>query len=291
MKETSQILSVNGLRMHVMSAGEGPAVLLMHGFPDTHLVWRKQVGALVNAGYRVIVPDMRGYGQTDAPTAVSAYRTRYLCEDMLALLDLMGVPKARLVGHDWGALIGWLLCMRAPERIEQYVALSVGHPAAFARAGIMQRLRSSYMLWFMLPLLAETSLSFNDFHALRKFTSEPTQHDVWRRSLREPGRLTAALNYYRSNVPRMMLPSGKADPVPVMGVWSSRDAALTEEQMRDSAQFVQSSFRYERVDGADHWLQLTAADRVNALLLDFFGSAPQANQVNEAIQPAGPGAD
>jgi len=277
MKETSQILNVNGLRMHVMSAGEGPAVLLMHGFPDTHLVWRKQVGPLVNAGYRVIVPDMRGYGQTDAPGAVSAYRTKYICDDMLALLDAMGVPKARLVGHDWGALIGWLLCMRAPERFEQYVALSVGHPAAFARAGLMQRLRSSYMLWFMVPLLPEQSLSFNDFHAMRNFTRERGQHDIWRRSLREPGRLTAALNYYRANVPRMMLPGGKFDPVsvPVMGIWSGRDVALTEEQMRDSAQFVTGGFRYERIEGADHWLQLTAADQVNALLLDFFAAGPQ----------------
>lgn len=277
MKETSQILSVNGLRMHVMSAGEGPAVLLMHGFPDTHLVWRKQVGPLVNAGYRVIVPDMRGYGQTDAPGAVSAYRTKYICDDMLALLDAMGVRKARLAGHDWGALIGWLLCMRAPERFEQYVALSVGHPAAFARAGLMQRLRSSYMLWFMVPLLPEQSLSFNDFHAMHKFTRERGQHDIWCRSLREPGRLTAALNYYRANVPRMMLPGGKFDPVsvPVMGIWSSRDVALTEEQMRDSAQFVTGGFRYERIEGADHWLQLTAADQVNALLLDFFAAVPQ----------------
>lgn len=285
MKETSQILSVNGLRMHVMTAGEGPAVLLMHGFPDTHLVWRKQVGPLVNAGYRVIVPDMRGYGQTDAPTAVSAYRTRYICDDMLALLDQLGVQKARLVGHDWGALIGWLLCMRAPERFEQYVALSVGHPAAFARAGIMQRLRSSYMLWFMVPFLPEQSLSFNDFHAMRNFTKEPTQYDVWRRNLREPGRLTAALNYYRANVPRMMLPGGKADPVsvPVMGVWSSRDVALTEEQMRDSAQFASAGFRYERIDGADHWLQLTAADRLNALLLDFFAAAPQSKAATAEV--------
>ena len=285
MKETSQILNVNGLRMHVMTAGEGPAVLLMHGFPDTHLVWRKQVGPLVRAGYRVIVPDMRGYGQTEAPAAVSAYRTRYICDDMLALLDVIGIDRVRLVGHDWGALIGWLLCMRAPERFTQYVALSVGHPAAFARAGIMQRLRSSYMLWFMLPFLAEQSLSFNDFQAMRKFTKEPTQYDAWRRSLREPGRLTAALNYYRANVPRMMLPGGKLAPVsvPTMGVWSSRDAALTEEQMRDSAQFVKNSFRYERIDGADHWLQLTAADRLNTLLLDFFAAAPKAA---EAAAPA-----
>ena len=274
MKDTSAMLSVNGLRMYVMSAGEGPAVLLLHGFPDTHVVWRKQVGPLVRAGYRVIAPDLRGYGRTDAPEAVAAYRTEHLVADMLALLDVMGIEKARVVGHDWGALIGWLLCMRAPQRIEQYVALSVGHPAAFARAGVMQRLRSSYMLWFMTPLLAEKSLTAADFFAMRHFTSDPTQLSHWRSDLREPGRMTAALNYYRANVPHGFNLGGQTEPVkvPVMGVWSSRDVALTEEQMRDSSQYVAETFRYERIEGADHWLQLTAADQVNALLLDFFAS-------------------
>ena len=277
MKEASGILSVNGLRMHVTSAGEGPAVLLLHGFPDTHVVWRKQVGPLVRAGYRVITPDLRGYGRTDAPEAVAAYRTEHLVADMLALLDVMGIQKARVVGHDWGALIGWLLCMEAPQRIEQYVALSVGHPAAFARAGIMQRLRSSYMLWFMTPLLAEKSLTAADFYAMRHFTSDPTQLSHWRSDLREPGRMTAALNYYRANVPHGFHLGGKTEPVkvPVMGVWSDRDPALTEEQMRGSSQYVAETFRYERIEGADHWLQLTAADRVNALLLDFFAAVPQ----------------
>ncbi len=277
MKDTSAMLSVNGLRMYVMSAGEGPAVLLLHGFPDTHVVWRKQVGPLVRAGYRVIAPDLRGYGRTDAPEAVAAYRTEHLVADMLALLDVMGIEKARVVGHDWGALVGWLLCMRAPQRVEQYVALSVGHPAAFARAGIMQRLRSSYMLWFMTPLLAEKSLTAADFFAMRHFTSDPTQLSHWRSDLREPGRMTAALNYYRANVPHGFNLGGQTEPVrvPVMGVWSSRDVALTEEQMRDSSQYVAETFRYERIEGADHWLQLTAADQVNALLLDFFASLPQ----------------
>lgn len=278
MKETSAILSVNGLRMHVMSAGEGPAVLLLHGFPDTHVVWRKQVGPLVRAGYRVIAPDLRGYGQTDAPEAVAAYRTEHLVADVLALLDVMGILKARVVGHDWGALIGWVLCMDAPQRVEQYVALSVGHPAAFARAGIMQRLRSSYMLWFMTPVLAEKSLMAADFYAMRHFTTDPTQLSHWRRDLREPGRMTAALNYYRANVPHGFHLGGKTEPVkvPVMGVWSERDPALTEEQMRASSQYVADTFRYERINGADHWLQLTAADQVNTLLLDFFASQPQA---------------
>ena len=272
MKETFMQLSVNGLRMHVMSAGEGPAVLLLHGFPDTHIVWRKQVAPLVDAGYRVIAPDLRGYGQTDAPSAVSAYRLEHICTDVLGLLDALGIARARLVGHDWGAVIGWMLCMQAPQRVEQYVALSVGHPAAFARAGLAQYLRSSYMLWFMTPFLAEKSLMAGDFYLMERFTTDRTQVRYWRKSLSEPGRMTAALNYYRANVLRGPVMAAESGPVqvPVMGVWSNLDAALGEAQMRDSASYVDGGFRYERIEGADHWLQLTAAERVNALLLDFF---------------------
>lgn len=283
MKEESLRLQVNGLHLHVRSVGQGPAVVLLHGFPDTHMVWRKQVGPLVDAGYRVLAPDLRGYGQSDAPGAVSAYRLEHVCADVLAMLDALGIARARVVGHDWGALVGWMLCMDAPQRIEQYVALSVGHPAAFARAGFAQKLRSSYMLWFMLPGLAEGSLRSADFYLLRHFTSDRTQVSYWRRSLADPGRLTAALNYYRANVPRGLLFSSKTDPVevPVMGIWSSLDPALGEGQMVDSSAYVASSFRYERIEGADHWLQVTAPERVNALLLDFF-----AGEAGAAAAPA-----
>jgi pimeloyl-ACP methyl ester carboxylesterase len=287
MKETFMQLSVNGLRMHVMSAGEGPPVLFLHGFPDTHVVWRKQVAPLVEAGYRVIAPDLRGYGQTDAPSTVSAYRLEHICTDVLGLLDALGITRTRLVGHDWGAVIGWLLCMQTPQRIEQYVALSVGHPAAFARSGLAQYLRSSYMLWFMTPILSEKSLMAGDFHLMQRFTADRTQVRYWRKSLGEPGRMTAALNYYRANVLRGPVVAAESGPVqvPVMGVWSNLDAALGETQMRDSASYVDGGFRYERIDGADHWLQLTAAERVNTLLLDFFRGGSTAAQPEAVAAP------
>jgi pimeloyl-ACP methyl ester carboxylesterase len=267
-----QSVAVNGLRMYVAIAGEGPPVLLLHGFPDTHTVWRKQVGALVGAGFRVIAPDLRGYGKTDAPGPVAAYAIEQLRGDVVALLDALGVDKVRLVGHDWGAVVGWQVCMHAPQRVERFVALSVGHPQAFARAGLGQRLRSFYMAVFQLRGVAERLLRAGDWFVLRRFTSDPTQPGYWRRELALPGRLTAALNYYRANLklglPRQYPPV----TVPVLGIWSSGDVALTEAQMKDSARHVAGPFRYERIEGADHWLQLTAADRVNALLLEFFSS-------------------
>lgn len=278
MKQESLLLTVNGLRLQVQSVGQGPAVVLLHGFPDTHVVWRKQIAPLVAAGFRVLAPDLRGYGGSDAPQAVDAYRLEHICADILALLDGLGIARARIVGHDWGAVVGWMLCMQAPERIEQFVALSVGHPAAVARAGLMQYLRSSYMMWFLVPGLAERSLAAGDHYLMERFTSDHAQVSHWKRSFREPGRLTAALNYYRANVPRGIVLANKHEPVrvPVMGVWSSLDPALGETQMRDSSRYVAGRFRYERIDGADHWLQVTAPDRVNALLLDFFAQAPQA---------------
>ena len=102
----------NGIEINVASAGAGPVMLLLHGFPDTHTVWRKQVTALVKAGYRVVAPDLRGYGATEAPDGVSHYRLEVLRQDIVALLDAMQIDRVYLVGHDWGAVIGWLCaCM------------------------------------------------------------------------------------------------------------------------------------------------------------------------------------
>jgi pimeloyl-ACP methyl ester carboxylesterase len=269
--EESSLIAVNGLHMHVVTAGQGPPVLLLHGFPDTHAVWRKQMMPLADAGFRVIAPDLRGYGKTDAPSPVEAYALSHLRNDVLALLDALGIDKARVIGHDWGAIIGWSLCTHAPARVERFVALSSGHPAALARAGLVQRLRMSYVLGFVVPGLAEHALKAGNWFFVRKFTRDRIQIGHWRRHLRPPGRLTAALNYYRANMKLGLAEEWPAVEVPVMGVWSDGDPVLGEQQMHDSARYVSARFRYERIDGADHWLQLTGADRLNPLLLAYLG--------------------
>jgi pimeloyl-ACP methyl ester carboxylesterase len=270
--DESLMVDANGIRMHATTTGQGPVILLLHGFPDTHIVWRKQVPVLASAGFRVLAPDLRGYGRTDAPPHVLDYTLDKVRADILGLLDALRIDKVHLVGHDWGGLVGWQLAAMVPQRIERFVALSTGHPMAIARAGFLQHLRMSYVLGFIMPGIAEHMLRAGDWFALRQFTGEPGQAEFWKRDLDPPGRLTAALNYYRANLKLALPQSYPRVKVPVMGIWSDRDPALGEKQMRDSAHYVEGEFRFERIHDTDHWLQLTASDRVNALLLDFFGA-------------------
>jgi len=275
----SQYARVNGLNMHYVTAGEGPPVVLLHGFPDTHAIWRRQIPALAAAGFRVIAPDLRGYGKTDMPGETSAYAMEFLADDVLRLMDALGIDQATVVGHDWGALIGWHLAMHAPQRVTRYAALSVGHPKAIAKAGLGQKLRFWYMGVFVTPVLAEGLLKAGNWTALRKMSRSREQQQLWIDALSPPGRLTAALNYYRAN----LKPSGarrwKPVDVPVLGVWSEHDPALGERQMQDTGKLCRAGFHYARIDGVGHWMQLSGAEQLNRLLIDF------ARTPSVAVQP------
>lgn len=270
MKLQQQLIDVGGIALNVASVGEGKPVVLLHGFPDTHATWRKQVPALVNAGYRVIAPDLRGYGASDAPAGMDAYAIDVLRGDIIGLLDALDIKRAYLVGHDWGSVIGWHVCMHAPQRIERFAALSVGHPDAYAKAGIGQKFKAWYAALFQLPGIAEALVSAGDLLALKPQAVDEEQLADWRANFAREGRLSAALNYYRANKHLALSSSYPPVQVPVLGVWSEGDPALTEAQMRDSAPYVGATFRYERIAGdVGHWMQLKEARKVNKLLVDF----------------------
>lgn len=261
-----------GVALSIRVEGAGPPVLLLHGFPDDHQVWRHQVPALVSAGYTVIAPDLRGCGRSDMPASVAEYRIECLVADLLAVLDTLGLAQAKVVGHDWGAVLGWQLAIRHPERVECYVALSVGHPNAYASAGFTQKVRGWYALMFQVRGAAEWLLTAGDWAFFRRFAAQPEETPRWIARLSESGRLTAAINYYRANLRTLMFKRHPAVTVPVLGVYSSRDRYLTERQMVDSRKHVTGDWRYRRLDGAGHWMTLDAPDTVNALLIDYFAS-------------------
>lgn len=260
-----------GIEFDVSGPEEGRPVVLVHGFPDTARVWRHQAPVLADAGFRVITPDLRGYGRSGKPEGVDAYNLLHLAGDVLAVMGSLGIERAHLVGHDFGAALTWAMAAVAADRVDHLVVLSVGHPTSFRMAGLTQRERSWYMLLFQFPGIAERWLSDDGWANLREWSGHPDA-DAVVADLERDGSLTPALCWYRANVPAEVLvgPPVRLPPVavPVMGVWSTGDRFLTEAQMTGSAGCCANGFRYERLD-AGHWMQLEAPDHLNALLLDF----------------------
>jgi pimeloyl-ACP methyl ester carboxylesterase len=261
-----------GVGIEFEVTGEGRPVVLLHGFPDSGRLWRNQVPALTDAGFQVIVPDLRGYGASDKPDDVESYAIPFLAGDVLGVLDELGVARAHVVGHDWGAALAWAIGSLVPDRVDHLVALSVGHPSTFRDAGLPQNEKSWYMLLFQFRDIAEAWLSDDGWRNFREWSRHPDGDEVIA-DLERTGSLTPGLCWYRANIPPeswvgppMALPPVQAD---TMGVWSSGDFALTEEQMTASASQVSGSWRYERLEGPGHWMQLEAPDEVNRLLLDF----------------------
>ena len=197
------------VRLHYVEVGEGPLVLLLHGFPQFWYQWRHQIPALVEAGFRVVAPDMRGYNLSDKPLGVGAYRVELLARDVERLIRTCGEGTADVVGHDWGAIAAWVAAMRHPERVEKLAILNVPHPARSLDGLLspMQLLRSSYVFFFQIPRLPEEVIRAGDFALLRSvFRSDPVQpealtaEDIERyiEAIARPGALTATINYYRA---------------------------------------------------------------------------------------------
>jgi len=259
----------------VLDEGEGPPVLLLHGFPDSSQLWRHQIPALLAAGFRVVAPDLRGFGESEKTQEVEAYALRNLLGDVLAVLDELGIERTHVVGHDWGAGLAWVTAGFAPDRIDRLVVLSVGHPNTVRTPTVEQREKAWYMLLFQFEGVAEELLQRDDWKLAREWMRENGDAERYLEDLARPGALTAALNWYRANThPRRELGERMAFPkiaAPTMGIWSSGDDYLLEEPMVRSGEHVTGGWRYERIEGASHWLQLDDPERVNALLLDFLG--------------------
>jgi pimeloyl-ACP methyl ester carboxylesterase len=284
MRLLGQSIRVNGMNMNVVVEGTGPAVLLLHGFPDSAYLWRNQIPVLAGAGYQVIAPDLRGFGETDAPAGKGSYTMDIIVRDITSLMDVLGIEKACVAGHDWGAIAGWYLAIGHPGRVERYAAVSVGHPGAFASAGLEQKIRSWYAGAFQLRGIAEMAARLHDWLLVRKLTRDHPEAAHWISDLQREGRLTAGMNWYRANFIRMLLGDESPSKVPVLGIWSTGDSYLTERQMKNSVRYVEAPWTYERIEGSSHWIPLDAPDRLNSILLDFFGQAFDRNLAGLAGQ-------
>lgn len=259
--------------LHLEDEGSGPAVLFLHGWPDTGALWAEVAPRLRAGGFRTLVPDLRGAGRSSKPEAVAAYGMVELVQDAIAILDQREVERAHVVGHDWGASLAWMVATFAPERVDRLAALSVGHPSAFRGAGLEQKMRSWYMLIFGQPELGAKFLRMEDYAIFRTWLRHPLG-DALIEQLERDGQLEAHLRWYQANTP----PTAFLDdpplfaPVapPTLGVWSTGDVALGEAQMVRSAEFCANGFTYRKIEGVGHWVPLEAPERVADELLAFF---------------------
>lgn len=269
-----------GVELHVARAGEGPPVILLHGFPENWTSWRHQIGPLAAAGFSVLAPDLRGYNLSDRPSGREHYHLRHLVNDLAALVRHTGHPRAHIVGHDWGGIIAWTFAGEYPELLDKLVILNAPHMQRFLEKVRRppQMLRSSYIGFFQLPLLPERALAARNFMLLRRiFTHTPVRKDTYSAeaineyvaSMARPGALTASLNYYRANIGSGFALARKVrTQAETLVIWSERDPALGTELLERLDEFA-PYLRIHRIPDVAHWVQNEAPDEVNRVLLRF----------------------
>ena len=270
-------VKANGLGFEFVDEGAGTPVILLHGFPDTSALWRHQIAALTSAGFRTIAPDMRGRGRSDRPADVADYALPKIVGDVTGIMDALGIQRAHVVGHDWGAAVAWLVAALAPDRVDHLVAISVGYPGAAGLPTLEALQKSWYRLLFQFDGVAEDLVQRHDWYLMRELLQGGGEEfDRYVTNLSEPGALTSALNWYRANLqPDRLLGPGPSLPAvaaPTMGIFGTADLYLTEGAMLNSAPKVTGPWRYERLEGVGHFVPLQAPDQLNKLLLDFLPS-------------------
>jgi pimeloyl-ACP methyl ester carboxylesterase len=268
--ESLRIPVADGLVLDAAATGpaDGPVVLLLHGFPQTSWSWRGVWPALADAGFRVVVPDQRGYSPDARPIGVEHYRMPLLVADALAVLDAVGAAQAHVVGHDWGAAVAWQVAARHGERVRTLTAVSVPHPVAFVealRTDEEQRARSRYMKDWQDPSTEEQLLSGGLEAVLGGAPGVDAAPYLER--MREPGALTAALSWYRAQSIRDIDGLGPVT-VPTMHVWSDGDVALGPTAAHATGSHVDGPYRFEVLEGVTHWVPEQAPEELSRLLLE-----------------------
>jgi pimeloyl-ACP methyl ester carboxylesterase len=275
-----RFVNVGSVRLHVVQFGppDGRPVMLLHGFPDFWMGWRRQADALASAGYRVIIPDQRGYNSSDKPRGIKEYTLHKLVGDVVALADALGHARFHLVGHDWGGIVAWATAAIVPHRLEKLVILNAPHPGVLLAHSLQsptQFLRSSYVAFFQIPLLPEAALGAHRsallVRALRGSSRQGAFDDkdiaAYRQAWEQPEALTAMLNWYRALRFRPSLKQRVSTATLV--IWGQQDQALEFGLARRSLDLCDNG-QLRVFENATHWVQREESSAVNAAILTFF---------------------
>jgi pimeloyl-ACP methyl ester carboxylesterase len=284
-----QFVDLGDVTLHVVMAGakDGKPLILLHGFPEFWYCWRKQIPYLAEKGFRVIVPDQRGYNLSDKPKKIADYKIGLLAQDVVNLATALGHERFHLVGHDWGAAVAWWTALLFPERLHKLAILNVPFPSVMnqelSQGNWQQLLKSWYIVYFQIPYLPEWSMSVDDFAPIVRSMMEsgkegsfsPEEMEDYKRAWAQPRALRSMVNWYRaagqSATDSSPSSSRQVQIMPeTLILWGEQDKFLGKELAEKSLEVCRDG-RLIFYPNATHWLQIDEADAVNQELESFFG--------------------
>lgn len=278
----SHNLKISDITLNIVTAGHpsGPPLLFLHGFPEFWYGWRRQIEYFSRQGFRVIVPDQRGYNSSEKPRSAKHYRLDLLAADMVHLLNALELEKTCVVGHDWGGAVAWWLGLNHADRLEKLVVLNCPHPAIMRQHLLhnpRQRRRSWYIFFFQFPFLPEWRMRRAEWdiaqRALQRTSRRGTFSDadiaLYKAAWSQPGAAQGMINWYRAMFrARPKAPGSPRLHIPVLLIWGRRDRFLGEELAQPSIDLCRNG-RLEYIDSATHWVQHEEPERVNQLIHEF----------------------
>jgi len=274
-----EYITTNGVKLHYVTQGNGPLMLMLHGFPEFWYSWRHQIPEFAT-DYQVVALDLRGYNDSDKPKEQSAYVMDEFIKDIEGVITGLGYDKCVLVGHDWGGAIAWSFAYSRPQMVEKLIVLNIPHPAKMAE-GLrtpQQLLRSWYMFFFQLPEIPEALIQAGDYQLIETaFTAELvnknalTKADIeaYKNAASKRGALTAMLNYYRNITHQRMLSSDWSIlEVPTLMIWGEGDVALGKELTYNTQAYVRN-LQIKYIANAGHLVQQEQPELVNQYMREF----------------------
>ena len=271
--------AIGDQRLHYVEAGDGPLIVLLHGFPEFWYGWRLQLQPLAAAGFRVVAPDMRGYNLSSRPDGVADYETDKLVADVRGLIHERGAESAMLVGHDWGGTAAWFTAMHHPEMVDRLAILNAAHPRKLSQ-GLHhpgQLRKSWYFFFFDVPALPESIVHADNWHFFRHFLRDahpsytPEEIDRYVEAWSQPGAAAGMINYYRASVRAKNAEAQiRSISAPTLVIWGEQDRYLGPELAEPDHGDVPNLDRVERLPDASHWVHHDSAELVTKLLIDFF---------------------
>jgi len=293
---THRDIAANGARFHAVSAGQGPLVLLLHGFPMFWWTWRDLIPKLADAGYRAVAVDLRGYGGSDHPPR--GYDLNTSAKDIAGIIRSLGEPSATVIGHGMGALLGWSTASLAPDVVNRLVAISMPHPVRMRHCLLSDRgqlAASSYLMGFQRPWIPERQLVGNDAEAIERYLSEWSADPAWpdddtsaryRAAFQNGNTAHCALEYYRWTVRSILRSDGRRFTeqatkakiaAPVLQIQGTADRIILPRSAAGSQEFVSGPYAWRTLPGVGHFPQEEQPTVVDALILDWLASDPPWN--------------